>query len=291
MKKLIFFFIILTIISSTIIYFYDIQFDKLSGAVRIQSRFDKNQVHIFRYSRGCVLEKLTNVLNGISIPILHKEVSEKTDDFEPMFLKGEQLKYDVYYAGLKAGESVLTFYGERDLNGEAVYYITFSTELPFFKDYEDIYASKGTFLPVKINRKIIKLGGLSTEHIEERYDQDNFTVSISKGRNGPENNILITKDAPIHNAILLPYYYRANPHISGKGVLKILLPTQEFNIKVSGQEEIETPSGKYLADVFASEPSKFTFYLSKDSERLPLKITSHTALNYTLILNSKDMQN
>ena len=279
------------LVCSVMLGFYDVQFDKSKGMIRISGRFDKNQSYGLYYKKSFIFKQCIDVSNDMSIPILGEEKLSETDVYEPPFLKGERLTYDVYYAGLKTGESVLTFHGERDLDGEAFFYITFSTELPFFKDYEEIYASKSTFLPVMINRRIIKLGGLSTEHIEERYDQNNFTVSISKRRNGPENNTVITKDAPIHNAILLPYYYRANPYISEKGVLNILLPTQEFNIKISGEDEIETPLGQYLADVFMSEPSKFTFYLSKDSERLPLKITSHTALNYTLILNSKDTQN
>ncbi len=290
MKKILFFFIITIIICSSAPFFYGIHIDRVSGTINISNRINKSQARSFNYRPGGFFRKALSALNGISITSPHKEVSDIADGFELPFLKGEQLKYDVYYAGLKTGESVLVFHGENDMDGEKVYHITFSTELPFFKDYEEIYACKNTFLPVKINRQIIKLGGLSTEHIEEIYDQDNFTVSISKGRKAPKNNTVIKKDSPIHNAILLTYYYRANPHIVGKGALSITLPTQEFSIKVSGEGKIETPSGEYIADVFTSEPSKFTFYLSKDAERLPLKITSHTAFNYTLILNSKDIQ-
>ena len=44
----------------------------------------------------------------------------------------------------------------------------------------------------------------------------------------------------------------------------------------------------YSVDVFSSEPPKFTFYLSKDEDRVPVKIKSHTALSYSMVLNSKE---
>jgi hypothetical protein len=290
MKKILFFFIVTIIICGSVSFFYTIYIDRASGTINISSRIRESGGRSFSYRLGGFFRKVVDALNGISITDLHEEISDKEDSFVLPFLKGEQLKFDVYSAGLKTGESVLTFHGEKDLGNERVYYITFSTELPFFKDYEEIYACINTFLPVKIDRRIIKLGGLSTEHIEEIYDQDKFTVSISKRRKISGNTTVIRKDGPIYNAILLTYYYRANPRIAEKGALKVVLPTQEFSISVLAEDEIETPSGRYLADVFTSEPSKFTFYLSKDAERLPLKIESHTALKYTLILNSKDIQ-
>jgi hypothetical protein len=287
MKKILIFIIIIVISCSSILFFYDIQLDRSSGIIRITGRTAESQTRSFFYRQWFPFRYFAKFLNDIPVPVLHKEALYSKDEYAPPFLKGESLIYDVYYAGIKTGESVLTFHGEKDLEGEKVYYITFSTKLPFFKDYEDIYASKDTFLPVKINRSITKLAGLSTEIIEEKYDQDNFTVTISRGREPSKNSMVIKKDSPIYNAILLTYYYRANPHVYKDGVFKIVLPTKEFNIQISGEDTIITPAGEYHVHVFTSKPSKFTFYLSKDNDRLPVKIESHTALNYALILKSR----
>jgi hypothetical protein len=291
MNKILAFIVLIIIACAAVLLFFDVQIDTEMGIFHIKGRIGERQAYNFDYKGGFVFKKLVSVFNGISMPYANKEISDLADDHVLPFSGGEQLKYDVYYAGIKTGESVLTFHGEKNIDDDIAYYITFNTELPFFKDYEDIYASKDTFLPVKINRRIIKLNGLLTEYIEEVYDQLDFSVEISKGKGSPKDIKVIKKDSPIYNAILLTYYYRANPHLAKEGLFHIVLPTQEFTIKASGEEKIKTPSGEYNVDVFTSEPSKFTFYLSKDDERLPVKITSHTALNYTLILSSKDSSN
>jgi hypothetical protein len=288
MKKIFIVFISVALCCAGILFFYDIDVDTTQGLVNISSKTGNGPIKSFDYRKKAVIRNFVDALHDISIATVDKTMSKGAEETAVAFLGGERLIYDVYYAGLKAGESVLTFHGERDLGNQKAYYITFSTELPFLKDYEEIYACKDTFLPLKINRRIIKLGGLSREHIEEVYDQKNFTVTITKDKKNPENSMIIQKNGPIYNAILLTYYYRANPDIRKRRDFEIVLPTQEFKIRISRQDDIETPSGKYLVDVFTSEPSKFTFYLSKDSRRLPVKITSHTALNYALVLKEKD---
>jgi len=291
MRKLLIFIIIVILACLCVLFFYSIQFNAETSEILFLSRDGSRSSFLLSYAQGFKLNRIANIENGIPGWKISNLVIPGAEDIILPFKEGESLVYDVYSAGLKAGQSVLTFYGEKCFNGDSVYYITFVTELPFFKDYEEIYAAKGSFLPVKIKRIIEKIGGLSTEEIDEEYDQVDFRVTIKKKGAFSTNKTTIQKDGPIYNAVLLTYLCRANPDKANKGDFKAILPTQEFNIRVSGTDTVETPLGQYPVDVFTSQPSKFTFYLSKDKERLPVKITSHTTLNYTMILNSRKNKN
>ena len=290
MRKIVNFILILLIIACAVtLFFYDIQFNTEKCDILFNSRSKNNSSYGINCENGLKILRFVNGANGLSSEQVYSLSKKSQSEIEAdlPFKKGEKLVYNVYSAGLKTGKSVLTFHGEEELNGEQVYHISFSTETPFFKDYEEIYAQKGTFLPIKINRRIKKIAGLS-ETIEENYNQSDFSVDITKKGRSSSKTTTIKKDSPIYNAILLTYYCRANPYNEDMAKLKIVLPTLDFYINMSGEETIKTPAGTYSVDVFSSEPPKFTFYLSKDEDRVPVKIKSHTALNYSMVLNSKE---
>ncbi len=293
MRKIICFIIILLIIACCILlFFYDIQFNTEKCDILLYSRDRNNRSYGINWKKDFRVWRFVNGAKGLlaeQIYSFNKNSQSEAMAADLPFKKGEKLVYDLYSVGIRAGKSVLVFNGEEVLDGQKVYYISFSTESPFFKDYEEIYAEKETFLPIKIKRHIKKLGGFS-ETIEEEYDQSDFTVDITKKSTFSSNKITIKKDSPIYNAILLTYYCRANPHVDISN-MRIVLPTLDFYINMSGEETIETPFGKYSVDVFSSKPLKFTFYLSKDKNRVPIKIESHTALNYSMILNPKESSN
>lgn len=202
------------------------------------------------------------------------------------FCKGEYLIYDIYYKRVKIGKSVLIFHGERKIDGKVVYYITFSTHLPAFEDVENIYADRETFLPFRIHRRLKRLGGFPVT-ITEEYDQETFEVKIKKqGKRPFSKKIIIEKDAPIQNAILLPYYCRTKPVITENQKFKVTLPTADFDMVFKGKETVRTGLGKHPAYVFTSIPSKFTFWLSADKKRLPLKIESYNVCGYALVIRS-----
>jgi hypothetical protein len=288
MKYLFVLFITVILICLCILFFYDIQINAETAELFFYSRNAPMRGFQLSYKQGFKFYHITDTGNGVPSWKIPEAIIHDEEDITLPFKEGETLVYDVYSAGIKTGQSRLTFHGERPFNDESAYYITFSTELPFFKDYEDIYAEKSSFLPLRIKRKIEKMGGLSIEEIEEEYDQAAFSVTINKKGAFSTRKTIIQKDAPIHNAILLTYLCRANPKLLYKDSFKAVLPTQKFHIKISGEETIEIPLGKYLTDVFESQPPNFTFYLSKDEDRLPVKIVSHTALSYTMILSSKE---
>ncbi len=199
-------------------------------------------------------------------------------------LKGEELVYNVYYKAVRVGKSILTFHGEEQLDEKSFYHITFSTSLPGFDDVEEIYAYKDTFLPYRVCRTIKRMGTFPTR-IEERYDQDTFRVDITKDGNLFTENFFIQKETPIYNAILLPYYYRTRPVAIYKEKLKVSLPMADFDVVLKGTKNVSTALGECSAYIFKGEPSKFTFWLSTDEKRIPIKIKSHTALDYSFVIS------
>lgn len=281
--------IILVIVFSVLVSFYKIDFNAEKCDILLRSRNAAYSSYGINCKSGLKLWRFSNGANGLTVKQIYS--LDKNPDAEEQktglpFEKGEQLVYDVYSAGIMVGKSFLVFHGEEEYEGQKVFRISLSTQLPFFKDEEQIYAQEESFLPLKVERRINKLGGFY-ETIVENYNQADFTVEITKKSNFSSDSISIKKYSPIYNAILLTYYCRANPGIADKSNFKITLPTSEFNIKISGEETLKTPSGTYDTDVFSSTPSKFTFYLSRDKDKLPVKIVSHTALNYSMVLSSK----
>ena len=208
-------------------------------------------------------------------------------DLAPPFKDGERLTYEVRYNGVKVGRSILTFNGEKDMEGKPAYHITFFTKIPSLKDTEEIYADKDTFLPIEVHRKVNKKIGFS-DRIIEKYDQENFKVDISSKSKLRSKSFSIQKDAPIHNAILLSYYYRAKESFDENERIKVSLPTMDFEVMFKGMETIETPLGEYESYAFMSDPPKFKLWLSTDKKRIPLKIKNPGTLGYSLVLKSFD---
>ncbi|MBN2483491.1 MAG: DUF3108 domain-containing protein [Candidatus Omnitrophica bacterium] len=210
---------------------------------------------------------------------------EETLERQPPFSRGEQFVYTLNYKSLPLGSSTLTFEGERDLHGTPAYFITFTTQMPTIKDAEHIYADKETFLPLQVNRHIQKIAQFPTD-ITEQYDQDEFKVTIKKEGKFLSKTFTIKKETPIHNAILLTYYYRTLDPIDKDHVYHIALPTTEFKVSYEGTQEISTGIGTQEAHVFSSVPSRFKVWLSADDKRVPLRIENEGAMGYSLVLDS-----
>ncbi len=226
------------------------------------------------------MKKLIGLFIVLVIPIMVAVGSLADPDETFPFYEGEQLVFDVYYKTLKLGSSKLTFHGERELDGKSFYYITFLTNVPGFEDDEEIYAYKGSFLPYRILRNI-KRGGEFPIKICEDYDQKAYKVEINEKGTLFSKKRTITKEQPIHNPILLTYLYRTrvNPERC-----KISIPMSDFDVIAEGKKTVMTDSGERSAYIFRGEPSKFTFWLSADEDRVPLKIIGQSVLDYRLVL-------
>jgi len=222
------------------------------------------------------------VPEGQSMDVVRNMVKESSST---PFKNGERFTYEVRYNEIKVGRSTLTFNGEKDLDGQKVYHITFFTKIPSLKDTEEIYADKKTFLPIEVHRRIKKKIGFSDTRIE-KYDQENFRVDISSNSKLRSRTFSIERDSPIHNAILLAYYYRLKEVFDKNEKVRINLPTTEFEVMFKGIEMLKTPLGEYSAYVFTSDPPKFKLWLSADEKRIPLKIENPGTLGYSLVIKS-----
>lgn len=201
------------------------------------------------------------------------------------FEKGEQLTFRVKYKGLSMGSSVLTFRGPMDLTGQAVYQITFNTAMPLVKDKEVLYADTKTFLPVRVERDIKQAGAFPLK-ISEQYDQERHKIDITKKGKIAKSQMTIQKNSPVHNAILLSYFYRSLPEIEKQGDYPVTLPTTDFKVVYKGKEFVKTALGELHAHVFASIPAKFKLWISTDARRIPLKIENPGTLGYSLEIQS-----
>lgn len=229
---------------------------------------------------------LTYPFNIYSKDILeYAFLTNPLDEKKIYFPRGEELIYDVYYLGVKIGEAILKFHGERVLEGKKFYYITFTTKLPFLKDIENIYADKQTLLPYRVVRNIKRVGSLPLK-VYENYDQKNYNVRIREKNMLSSKEYTIRRKAPMQNAILLTYFCRLIKDIDVGDRFKVVLPTVEFDVIVAQEDVLKIKLADHPAYKFISEPKKFVFWLSKDDARIPLKINSLILKGYSLVIRS-----
>ena len=182
---------------------------------------------------------------------------------------GEQIAYDLYLGKVKLGHAKYHHLRTTKLNGRLVHLITFQTKAMRFHDRETIYCDTKTFLPILVERKVSQF--IKPEKIIEEYDQENFTLTITKTRFTTEKHV-IKKDGPIHNSILLPYVVRNSKNLEIGWSFDVNLPQRKYKITLAAIESLKVPAGEYLAYYFESEPKQIRIWISKDEHRLPLKI-------------------
>lgn len=212
----------------------------------------------------------------------NKDKIEKTK-FSPKI--GEKFNYCVRFGRIQLGASTAEYLKQMELGGKLVDVFTFETKLIRFYDQETIYSDPETFLPVLVERKVSRL--LKPEKIREVYDQKNFTLIITKKR-WTKEEIVIKKEGPIHNAILLPHLVRKRSDLKIGWSMGINLPQGEFRINLISEEEIKVPAGKFKAYYFTSTPERIKFWISMDENKIPLKIQGIGNLDYRLELTSYD---
>jgi len=195
---------------------------------------------------------------------------------------GEKITYNVRLGAFSLGRAVFFHAQDLEFNGRPANLITFNTKVTRFSDLEKIYSDANTFLPMQIERQIKNL--FSQEHIVENYDQEKFTLNITKVKGGKKEEMTINKDGPIHNSILLPYYVRRIPKLEIGWTLTAEFPTQRFLIKLVSIEDVQVPAGKFKAYHFESVPEKFDIWITADELRIPVKIRGAGVLGYTLVM-------
>jgi hypothetical protein len=96
--------------------------------------------------------------------------------------------------------------------------------------------------------------------------------------------MVIKKNEPIHNAVLLPYYIRRIPVLETGQIIIANLPTRRLEIKLVSQEEIKVPAGIFQAYHFSSTPKQIDIWISADERRIPVKIEGAGLLGYSVVM-------
>lgn len=206
-----------------------------------------------------------------------------TQKKELPFSVGEKIVFNVHYKGLKIGKATLTFHGEKEFKGKKAYFITFYTNTPYFKDLEEIFAEKETYLPLQVYRQITRLGNFAMT-IKEDYDQENYSIKIMRKNWFSSKDFTIDKSSVIHNAILLSYYYRLKPEFKKEDKFLVNLPTKKFDLLFRGKKNITTPLGDSEAYLFEANSANFRFWLEDNEKRIPLRIESPGMFGYCLTI-------
>ncbi len=193
--------------------------------------------------------------------------------------KIEQISYKLNYKGIKIGKATMVLYPDADLEGQKVILITFETDTAFFDDFEKIYIEQNTYLPIKVERKISQLG--KQYFIKEEYIQADFTVRIYKEG---DKVVTIARKQSIQNPMSMIYYVRMLKNLEKGKEIPIVLPMMEIKTRFEGIENIKLPAGKFSAFLFKSIPDKFSFWLSNDEHRLPLKFEVPGAIGYSALM-------
>ncbi|MFH0739345.1 MAG: DUF3108 domain-containing protein [Candidatus Omnitrophota bacterium] len=195
---------------------------------------------------------------------------------------GEQIIYNVKLGGMTLGKADFRHISRTRLGAKVVNLMTFQTSLARFNDLEKIYSDARTFLPLLIERDVFIWP--NQEKITENYDQDKFTLSITKFKGKNKEELLINKTGAIQNAILLPFALRLSLKLDIGWSLVIRLPTQEFVITLVSIEDVTVPAGIFKSYHFRSTPRKFEIWVSIDERRIPVKIRTTGFLGYTMVM-------
>jgi len=219
----------------------------------------------------------------ISINIKPREEAVKI--IQPDYA-GEKIIYDVKLGKLYLGKARFNNLANVQLDGRFLSVMTMETKLTQFTDTEKIYSDPETLLPIRVERDILKW--LAHENITEDYDQNNFIVTIIKNKGAGQEKLLIKKDAPIHNAVLLPYYVRRIPRLEVGRIIIANLPTRRLEIKLVSIENIKVPAGTFKAYHFKSTPKQIEIWISIDERRIPLKIQGNGLFGYSMVMREYD---
>lgn len=185
------------------------------------------------------------------------------------FPVGEKLKYNIYSVGLKVGEAIITYLGEKEVNGAPVSCISVEAKAPGFYDVDKIYGDIENYAPIRVERDI-KLFG-NKVFITEAYNQVNNEVLIT--RVSKETQVLkIESKEKISNIILLLYHFRYKNHYRIGDSLNFILPTKKLELIVDKQTEIKVSMGKFKAIFVKSKPPQFKVWFKSDTDSIPLRI-------------------
>lgn len=216
---------------------------------------------------------------------------------ESAFREGEWFKFKMSYSGfLKAGNATLTVKDEK-LNGKDVYHVVgkgWTTGMIkwFFKvkDRYESYFDKKTIMPYKFIRNIDEGG--HTKDLEIEFDQINNKAHVNDKKHG-KKSVIDTKPN-IQDMVSTFYYLRNYLEVDSLKVgdevrIDMFFDEENYGFKLQylGEEIIDTEFGeieslKFRPYVMAGrvfkEEESLTLWVSKDKNKLPLRIKADLAV-------------
>ncbi|WP_242203829.1 DUF3108 domain-containing protein [Aestuariivivens insulae] len=221
----------------------------------------------------------------------------KTKTNESAFGEGEWFKFKMSYSGfLKAGNATLTVKESKHNNKEAFHVIgkgwTTGMIKWFFKvkDRYESYFYKDSIMPYKFIRNIDEGG--HTKDIEINFDQKNHKAYVNDKKHNKKS--VFDTQPNIQDMVSTFYYLRNNLDTEklkvGEEVRVDMFFDEEnygFKLKFLGEDTIETDFGmvqalKFRPYVMAGrvfkEEESLTLWVSKDKNKLPLRIKADLAV-------------
>jgi hypothetical protein len=195
---------------------------------------------------------------------------------------GEQITYSIS----TGGAAVYSDQGIVDLSGAKARSVMFKTHIGgLLDDKELIYARPDTCLPLRIERDVQYL--FRKERIIEEYSPETSSVSIQKyGHDKLIKEYRFSSDSPIQNAILLPFYLRTVADLQVGWSFDVNIRTP-YKVTLAAIAEVEVPAGKFMAYQFTSEPRKFEIWITRDADRVPVKIKGTGGFKYSLDMKAR----
>ncbi|MCM8832217.1 MAG: hypothetical protein NC918_08505 [Candidatus Omnitrophica bacterium] len=192
-----------------------------------------------------------------------------TQDIKLCATNRENIVYDVYFNEVCVGKIKYRYIGKKIIYKSLTEILHIKTNIniaPFFnlKSDEYIYLDDKTYLPLKVDRKVIFFG--KKEMITEIYNQKKGYVKIYTNGFFKKTKIFYP-GKPIQNILALLYCFPKDLDLDKKSFFSFIFPTNRVDIKVDALKTL-TKDGQtknvYLIKDFLGK--KFDLFLEKETK-------------------------
>ena len=204
--------------------------------------------------------------------------------------QGEQLKFGLYYSGIKVGTAYIKNRGIVDINGRSAYVIqTSAFSAPVI---DTVFKVRDINLSWLDAQNFYSLG-YSQSLREGHYQRDewvlfDYPAKIYHGelsKKSGSREISGTLTAPVLDMLTALYFVRGQNLENGKDVVFDIINREEqypLIVKIIKRETIKTPAGKFKCvvvepqfrgeGIFVSKGKSLQVWLTDDERKLPVKM-------------------
>lgn len=230
---------------------------------------------------------LINSISCASQAILKETIPTLESKEALPFRKGDKFFYEVRFNGIKVGRIEFEYQGHREINKVYQDIFMISSNVNILKLFqiqskELVYANIEKYLPHMVEREVTFLG--RKELILEEYNQKDGWVKITVKKDKIVQERIIYQEPPIHNSLILFFFYPLDLEEKLGKTIKFNLPLQKIKIKVKELRKIQT-SERQIDEVYLLEVSNQRRVLIwiKKRERLPIRLEAPAFLGRVAI--------